>query len=111
MKLSQMHWNVLRHDFNKNVIYRYDVFSHIGFVEDVKKADKKHKEDKEFLDAVKRSIRYYFWAKAEHEILVQGLFDKKNESLVKIDISEQIEMNWDRFSEYLLSNRKKGSTK
>lgn len=105
MKTKNLHWNVLNHDFNRNEIVKYDIFSHAGFVKDLKKADRKAKSDKEFLDEVKRSLQYYFWAKAEHEVLVKGLFDHKNESLLKIDVFVQIKMNWDRFAEYLLANR------
>lgn len=107
MKTKNLHWKVFGHDFNKNEIIDYDVFSHIGFVEDLKKADRKAKSDKEFLDEVERSLQYYFWTKAEHEVLVKGLFDDKNESQIKIDVFGQIQMNWDRFAEYLLANRKR----
>ena len=106
MKTKNMHWIVFEHDFNKNKIVHYDIFSHYGFAEDVKKADKKFERDAEFLDEVERSLQYYFWAKAEHEILIKGLFDKNDESQVKIDVFEQVEMNWERFAEYLLANRK-----
>ena len=105
METKNLHWKVFEHDFNKNEIIGYDVFSHIGFVEDLKKADRKAKSDKEFLTEAENLLQYYFWAKAEHEILVKGLFDNKNESQIKIDVFDQIQMNWDRFAEYLLANR------
>lgn len=107
MKTKNLHWKVLRHDFNKNEIVGYDIFSHAGFVEDLKKAARKAKSDKEFLDEVESSLQYYFWSKAEHEIFVKGMFDDKNESQIKIDVFGQIQMNWDRFAEYLLANRKR----
>jgi len=105
MKTKNLHWKVFGHDFNKNEIVDYDVFSHAGFVDDLKKADRKAKTDEEFLKEVDLSLRHYFWAKAEHEVLVKGLFDNENKSQTKIDVYSQIKMNWDRFVDYLLANR------
>lgn len=107
MKTKNLHWNVFGHDFNKNEIVSYDIFSHSGFVSDLKKAASKKHSDVEFLNEVDRSLRYYFWAKSEHEIFIKGLFDHDDKSQIKIDAYEQIKMNQDRFAEYLLSNRKK----
>ena len=55
-----------------------------------------------YLDEVDNALRYYFWAKAEHEILVSGLFGKNQ---AKIDVYGQVKMNWEAFGKYLLSNR------
>lgn len=111
MKTKNLHWNVLNHDFNRNEIVEYDIFSHAGFVEDLKKADRSNRKltrqtnDENFLKEVDRILHYYFWAKAEHEILVKGLFDNDNKSQVKIDAYTQIKLNWDAFAQYLLECR------
>lgn len=105
MKTKNLHWNVLNHDFNRNEIVEYDIFSHLGFVEAVKSANRKFKDNESFLDEIDNALRYYFWAKAEHEILVKGLFDNDSKSQVKIDAYAQIKMNWDAFAQYLLANR------
>lgn len=105
MKTKNLHWNVFNHDFNKDKIVSYDIFSHLGFVADFKKADKRAKNNDEFLDEVEHLLQYYFWAKAEHEILVKGLFDNENKSQVKIDVYAQIKLNWNTFTQYLLANR------
>ena len=102
MKTKNLHWNVLGHDFNKDEIVNYDIFSHVGFVADLKAADRKFKDNAEFLDEVDRSLQYYFWAKAEHEILVKGLFGNNQ---IKLDAYAQINANWNQFAEYLLTHR------
>lgn len=105
MKIKSLHWKVLSHDFNKDEIIDYDIFSHAGFVEVVKSANRKFKDNESFLDEIDNALRYYFWAKAEHEILVKGLFNNDSKSQVKIDAYAQIKMNWDVFAQYLLANR------
>lgn len=105
MKTKKLHWNVLNHDFNRNEIVEYDIFSHAGFLEAVNSANRKFKNDEDFLDEIDNALRYYFWAKAEHEILVKGLFDNDSKSQVKIDTYAQIKLNWDAFAQYLLANR------
>lgn len=102
MKIKSLHWKVLSHDFNKDEIIDYDIFSHAGFVEAVKSANRKFKDNESFLDEIDNALRYYFWAKAEHEILVSGLFGKNQ---AKIDVYGQVKMNWEAFGKYLLSNR------
>lgn len=106
--LSKLHWNVIAEDFNARKIVPYDVFTHGSFLADLRKAVKAYKDGvitlDEFLDKVRQSLVYFFWAKAEHEVLVDGLFDHDGSEQLKVDVYAQIKMNWDRFTEYLLAN-------
>lgn len=54
-------------------------------------------------EEVKRLLQYSFWAKAEYEIMVNLLFRKEE---YKIDVYEQVMLNFDLFYEYLISNWK-----
>ena len=105
MRIKNLHWYVFEEDFNHRKIIKYDIFRHGSFAEDLKKANRMFKADKDFLDEVERLLHYYFWAKCEHEVLIGSPF--KGTNPVKIDVWDQIEMNWDHFSKYLLENRKK----
>ena len=108
MKTKNLHWLVFAEDFNAQRIIQYDVFSHIGFVKDLQTAARVYADgvitQSEFLNLVHDSLRYFFWAKCEHEILVTGLFDHDGREAAKIDVFTQIDMNWDRFAEYLIAN-------
>ena len=55
------------------------------------------------LDAKLRSeCMYYFWSKAEYEVLVKSWVGQDCER--KIDIFEQLENNWDSFKELAFKN-------
>ena len=105
MRIKNLHWNVFIEDFNARKIIPYDIFKHRGFSEDLKAANRKFKNNKDFLEEVEALLQYYFWSKCEYEVIVGSLFANGNSS--KIDAFDQIKMNWDRFADYLLENRKK----
>lgn len=109
--IRKLHWNVMAEDYNSRKIVSYDIFSHISFVSDLKKAFKKAKDEKEFLEMVHSDLRYYFWAKCEHEVYVDGLFDKDGSEKRKIDVYEQVMLNWDQFARYVVEGSDFGKQK
>ena len=55
------------------------------------------------LDAkLRQECMYYFWSKAEYEVLVKNWVGQDCER--KIDIYEQLENNWDSFKELAFEN-------
>ena len=104
-KKNKLQWNVLYEDFNKREILWDNIFEHFSFMKDVKAAKKKYSNNDEFLKAVKGSLQYYFWAKCEHEVIVESLFYKEGDFKLKLDAYEQVMQNWDAFSEYLLAHK------
>ena len=125
MKKIQLEWNVFRHEFNTKEIVKYNVFDHPGFMNDVLKIRK----DKEtFADQLRREAQYYFWSKCEHEVVIASwpVYISKDEYTritkeltsvenrdkafrvvnicptvgSKIDVYEQLMLNWDKFVEY-----------
>lgn len=99
-----LHWNVYIYSINSNVIKSYNVFDHAGFYEDLKKAARKFKDDKEaFIAEVKSNLMYYFWSKSEWEILLYPWLGK-SDCCEKVDVYDQVMMNFDHFSEYLWNN-------
>lgn len=95
-------WYVLRHDFNKRKIVRYNVLE--NWEDDIKSARKKKKfNNRETLkEWLKREFMYYFWSKSEHEIAVGGLSSKYPEEFEKIDIWYQLELNLDIITDYII---------
>lgn len=102
VKNTELEWNVLRHDFNSNKIINYNIFN-TGFVENVHKEvlKKRITTIAELKEYIKKWAIYHYWCKAEHEIVVGGLFFRSTKDLEKIDIYRQIDMNLDRIVEYV----------
>lgn len=126
-KIKHLEWNVFRYDINARKIETYNVFNHGSFYNDVMKIPRKDKL--EFTEKLRREAQYYFWSKCEMEIVVtswppyideneyQRLTKERNERIEKrgdtprvlnvcttvgskIDIYEQLMLNWDMFVEY-----------
>jgi hypothetical protein len=101
-----LEWNVYVGDFNGKRIETDNVFDHAGFVRDCQETYKKHKDDKgAFLEAVRRSLMYYFWSKCEWEIIISHWPPRKDAQDLKIDVYDQVMLNWPIFSEYVWNNR------
>ena len=104
-------------------------------MEDLVKIKKECKEDRKlFEERVRRSLSYYYWAKAEWEVIITswppyveseeidrlvkerkecqdkwGYFyrtDVRTNIAEKIDVFDQVRMNWNVFIDYLWNNRK-----
>lgn len=93
-----MKWNVFYSDWNGKKIKTYNIFDHYGFRDDCNKAWKEYKNDfDKFEKKVRDSLLYYFWAKCEWEIIISPFppNDKIKES--KIDVYQQVMLNWNVF--------------
>ena len=102
MKKLNLEWNVYYHDMNARQIRPMNVFNHGSFHHDVEKLMKDKSIDRErFSEEVRYSMMYYFWSKCEYEVLVKEWVGHSAE--IKVDIFEQVQMNWDHFIDYLWS--------
>lgn len=99
-------WNVYIGDFNGKRMETYNVFNNGGVVEDCRKAYKKHKDDKDaFLENIRLILKYYYWSKCEWEIILSLWPPRENQQVMKIDVYDQVMLNWPIFSEYVWNNR------
>lgn len=101
-------WYVFYEDFNARKIIITNIFKHSSFIEDIKKAINKYNKtlnEKEFWEKIDSSLRYYYWSKAEAETVVISLIHPEKCEDMKIDIYDQIKMNWDAFREYLWNHK------
>lgn len=103
-----MEWNVYYHDFNRNEIITFNIFRHYRFTEDVKKLIKDTMIDKaKFTERLRSELMYNFWSKCEYEVVIVPFVGRdRKETGIKIDIYEQVMLNWDRFVDYVWSFRK-----
>lgn len=97
-----LEWNVFVGDFNSGEIVTDNIFDHGYFFEDCQKNYRKNRKDKAaFLDQLESDLMYYFWSKAEWEIVIDHWVGPKDAKKLKVDAYDQIKMNWSRFCEYV----------
>lgn len=102
-----LHWYVYVEDWNAKEIRKYDIFGGGYFEDELIKIRKKIGDNREeFADQLRRELMYHYWSKCEWEIILTswppdttGRFKDK-----KIDVYDQIQMNWDVFVEYVWAN-------
>lgn len=130
-----MVWNVFREDFNRRTIVTYNIFDHGGFARDVNELLKANVSRDEFAERLNRSLRYWFWCKSEHEVVITSWpvyidkteLDRLNteyeeynnkwghdpyklniapEVSEKVSIYDQVMMNWHCFVDMVWNNKK-----
>ena len=115
-----LEWNVYIHDFNAKQIKVWNVFNHGRFVEDFSKFAKKLERNKElteeqkkeqFAERLRREMMYYYLSKCEWEIILQSWPEREDFRDEKVDVYDQVKLNWDRFLDYTWQNRRKLWTK
>jgi hypothetical protein len=130
---SKLVWNVFNERNGK--IFPINLFEYnYRFVEDLLKIKAKYKDSyAEFANEVRQRLQYYYWSKSEYETVITSWppyieseelhrinsekekriqensnFYRTSVNLTveyKIDIYTQVMLNWDRFIEYLWTNK------
>lgn len=106
----------------KYMAFRYDWNSHklvftnvLPSPEEIAKKVKKGRKDnwrpvynyETFKEWLKGELMYYYWSKAEHEVIIADLFDNKDETKwAKHDIWWQLEPNLDVICKYIINEMK-----
>lgn len=98
-----MKWNVFYYNINARKIEKFNIFNHWRFREDVIRNLTMIDNKEEFAQTLKSNLMYYFWAKAEWELLFSPWVGGEN--AVKIDVYEQVMNNWDVFLNYVWENK------
>lgn len=94
-------WYVYYHDSNAQKIIKWNVFNHGTFAEKVNKLLRENLSRDEFADGLKKYLMYYMWSKCEYEIILSSWTGRADD--IKIDVYDQIMMNFDRFVDYCWS--------
>ena len=124
-----MIWHVYRENVNTKRIEIYNIFEHGSFRKDVEEAYVTCKTKDEFVEQLRKSLMYYFWSKCEWEVIIAGwpthvtgseverlgrefrnystTYGRYPRSLgvnlsvaEKIDIYDQVRLNWNAFVNY-----------
>ena len=101
-----LEWNVYLSDINRKKIIIYNVFQHYNFCKDLKEEINNHNNKNEFSKRLKRICCYYFRAKCEYEIVLECFPEWDKFKKEKIDVCLQLELNWDKFVNYIWENKK-----
>ena len=105
MKLK---WNVFIFNINSKKIEVYNIFDHFGFYNCVKADLKKIKNKKEFENSLRSHLIYYFGFKAEWEVIIAPwVGGDRDKCAEKIDVYNQVIMNFDLFLDYVWSHKEK----
>ena len=92
-----LEWNDYIYNIKSKKMERYNIFNHGGFVRELaiifKEIPKEERPSK-----VRNCLQYFFWGKAEWEIIIRPWIGIMEE---KIDIYDQIYINFYRFMSYI----------
>ena len=100
--MRKLCWNVYVENINRRQIEIYNIFDHISFLKDVKEDYLAAKDSFEIFEkSVKRHVAYYFWSKTEREIVLSDWPPSENFQDKKINIYDQVMLNWDIFIKYV----------
>jgi hypothetical protein len=102
-------WNVYYFDINGREIGTFNIFKHYSFMEEVKKIIKKWKDKGIFASELNSSLMYYFWSKAEWELVVEITEDNRiflipwcgcrEPEKIKIDVTNDTNLDWRSFAD------------
>lgn len=105
MEHTYPEWNVIVENANRRRIEIYNVLNKY-FLEDLREIFRKTRDDKAaFEKCLRGEIMYRYWSKCEWEVVVTSMFadvspDRKFHD-EKVDVSDQIFLNWPAFVDYV----------
>ena len=111
-----MKWNVLLKDSEGAKFKSYNIFDYDAFRISIEELFKKQYHKKQFLIELDRETHYFFWSQIEWEMIFPPMdvaeHGKYNAlTWYKIDVYEQLRVNWERFAEYMWAECQKVENK
>ena len=95
-----MTWNVFCSDFSTGEIKPHNVLH--GRENLIQELKTKSASREEFEKMLRSEMIYHYWSKAEWEVVISPWCARGNKE-TKIDIFDQLKLNWDRFVDYCLA--------
>ena len=107
-KKTGLKWFVFVEDINSKRINVYNIFEHKDFMEDCDDAWKdyindEHRDFSKFKKDIESNLMYYFWSKCEWEIVLSDFPPSDSFQKKKIDVYQQVKINWDICIDYVFS--------
>ncbi len=102
-----LEWNVFVGNFNDKRIEEHNVFEHTGLMADLRKAARKYRDRERdlFEEQMEKDLKYYYWSKCEWETIISHWPPRADARDEKVDVYDQVMVNWDRFRDYVWSHR------
>ena len=97
--MINIEWYVYYYDVNRKKIDTYNIFEHGSFKKEFNVLLKCDLTKEVFADQLRHILMYYFWSKCEWETVLKPWVGDMNIGK-KIDVYEQVMLNWDKFVEY-----------
>ena len=104
-KCPDPEWYVYVEDVNANKIKKFNVFNSFNFLKCCKQTFRKYKDPKKIEEEIKAWARYCFMFKYEYEIVLTCMTEKQNFKSLRIDVYNQLTLNWDSFFEYTMQHK------
>ena len=102
--MNNLEWFVWQYDINSKEIKTWNIFNHARFNDGIQRALVDYRDNKtDFTEALKSNLIYCFWCKSEYEILLSPWVGTGQ--IRKIDIYQQVMLNWEAFVEYVWGHR------
>ena len=96
-------WNVYYHYFNGGKVEKFNIFDHWKFNDDVHEDLLTISNKVEFAKRLRSHLFYFFNSKCEWEVLICPWVGNKDKGTIKVDVYDQVMMNFDIFLEYVWS--------
>ena len=103
MSEVKMRWCVIVESMSRGEFYEMNVFDHSSYNADLQKIMKKRPTRAELSEELRHITMYYFWSKCEYEIIISSWLhcNRDDSPVMKIDVYDQLKMNWDNFVDYV----------
>lgn len=102
-----MEWYVYYYDCNAKKICKYNVFDHGSFMKELKELLQCDLTKEVFADRLRHILLYYYWSKCEWETVLVKPWVGDDNVAEKIDVYDQVMLNWDKFVDYVWNNKQK----
>lgn len=98
-----LEWNVWLHSVNAHKIMPWNIFHSGKFIKCLMQICEKYKKDPELdlAEEVRKALMYCFWAKSEYEVVIKQWVGAPVE--IKVDIYQQVMLNYSIFFAYIKS--------
>lgn len=103
-----LEWNIVYESWNTKKFKTMNIFDHYAFKNECGKIFRKYRTDMETAkEKVQSELMYYFWSKCEWELILDSWPPSKDGAKQeKVDVFQQVMLNYDRFFEYMWANKK-----
>lgn len=93
-----MEWYVYTYDINSRKMRKYNILANREA--DIKNIKQKSNSKDEFSELLRKEMMYHYWSRSEWEIIISAWCGGDGSEEAKIDVFDQLQMNWGAFVDY-----------